>query len=146
MEYSIGQISEKFNLTISQIRYYDKEGLLPNLKRVNGVRKFDDNDVETIFLIECLKKCGLQIKEIKQFIEWTKEGDNTIDLRLEFFNKQKQKVDKEMQELNKVLDMVKYKCWYYQKAKELNSINKLEENKKDLTPSSIQKLYDKAHS
>lgn len=146
MEYSIGQISEKFNLTISQIRYYDKEGLLPNLKRVNGVRKFDDNDVETIFLIECLKKCGLQIKEIKQFIEWTKEGDNTIDLRLEFFNKQKQKVEKEMQELNKVLDMVKYKCWYYQKAKELNSINKLEENKKDLTPSSIQKLYDKAHS
>lgn len=146
MEYSIGQISEKFNLTISQIRYYDKEGLLPNLKRVNGIRKFDDNDVETIFLIECLKKCGLQIKEIKQFIEWTKEGDNTIDLRLEFFNKQKQKVEKEMQELNKVLDMVKYKCWYYQKAKELNSINKLEENKKDLTPSSIQKLYDKAHS
>lgn len=146
MEYSIGQISEKFNLTISQIRYYDKEGLLPNLKRVNGVRKFDDNDVETIFLIECLKKCGLQIKEIKQFIEWTKEGDNTIDLRLEFFNKQKQKVEKEMQELTKVLDMVKYKCWYYQKAKELNSINKLEENKKDLTPSSIQKLYDKAHS
>ena len=146
MEYSIGQISEKFNLTISQIRYYDKEGLLPNLKRVNGVRKFDDNDVETIFLIECLKKCGLQIKEIKQFIERTKEGDNTIDLRLEFFNKQKQKVEKEMQELNKVLDMVKYKCWYYQKAKELNSINKLEENKKDLTPSSIQKLYDKAHS
>ncbi len=146
MKYSIGQISEKFNLTISQIRYYDKEGLLPNLKRVNGVRKFDDNDVETIFLIECLKKCGLQIKEIKQFIEWTKQGDNTIDLRLEFFNKQKQKVEKEMQELNKVLDMVKYKCWYYQKAKELNSINKLEENKKDLTPSSIQKLYDKAHS
>lgn len=146
MEYSIGQISEKFNLTISQIRYYDKEGLLPNLKRVNGVRKFDDNDVETIFLIECLKKCGLQIKEIKQFIEWTKEGDNTIDLRLKFFNKQKQKVEKEMQELNKVLDMVKYKCWYYQKAKELNSISKLEENKKDLTPSSIQKLYDKAHS
>ena len=146
MVYSIGQISEKFNLAISQIRYYDKEGLLPNLKRVNGVRKFDDNDVETIFLIECLKKCGLQIKEIKQFIEWTKEGDNTIDLRLEFFNKQKQKVEKEMQELNKVLDMVKYKCWYYQKAKELNSINKLEENKKDLTPSSIQKLYDNAHS
>lgn len=146
MKYSIGQISEKFNLTISQIRYYDKEGLLPNLKRVNGVRKFDDNDVETIFLIECLKKCGLQIKEIKQFIERTKEGDNTIDLRLDFFNKQKQKVEKEMQELNKVLDMVKYKCWYYQKAKELNSISKLEENKKDLTPTSIQKLYDKAHS
>lgn len=146
MEYSIGQISEKFNLTISQIRYYDKEGLIPNLKRVNGVRKFDDNDVETIFLIECLKKCGLQIKEIKQFIERTKQGDNTIDLRLEFFNKQKQKVEKEIQELNKVLDMVKYKCWYYQKAKELNSIGKLEENKKELTPSSIQKLYDKAHS
>ena len=146
MEYSIGQISKKFNLTISQIRYYDKEGLLPNLQRVNGVRKFDDNDVETIFLIECLKKCGLQIKEIKQFIERTKMGDETIDLRLDFFKKQEQKVEKELSELNKVLDMVKYKCWYYQKAKELNSITKLEEKKKEITPSSIQNLFDRAHS
>ncbi len=146
MEYSIGQISKKFNLTISQIRYYDKEGLLPNLQRVNGVRKFDDSDVETIFLIECLKKCGLQIKEIKQFVEWTKMGDETIDLRLDFFKKQEQKVEKELSELNKVLDMVKYKCWYYQKAKELNSITKLEEKKKEITPSSIQNLFDRAHS
>ena len=146
MEYSIGQISKKFNLTISQIRYYDKEGLLPNLQRVNGVRKFDDNDVETIFLIECLKKCGLQIKEIKQFVEWTKMGDETINLRLDFFKKQEQKVEKELSELNKVLDMVKYKCWYYQKAKELNSITKLEEKKKEITPSSIQNLFDRAHS
>lgn len=146
MEYSIGQISKKFNLTISQIRYYDKEGLLPNLQRVNGVRKFEDNDVETIFLIECLKKCGLQIKEIKQFIERTKMGDETIDLRLDFFKKQEQKVEKELSELNKVLDMVKYKCWYYQKAKELNSITKLEEKKKEITPSSIQNLFDRAHS
>ena len=146
MEYSIGQISKKFNLTISQIRYYDKEGLLPNLQRVNGVRKFDDNDVETIFLIECLKKCGLQIKEIKQFVERTKMGDETIDLRLDFFKKQEQKVEKELSELNKVLDMVKYKCWYYQKAKELNSITKLEEKKKEITPSSIQNLFDRAHS
>ena len=146
MEYSIGQISKKFNLTISQIRYYDKEGLLPNLQRVNGVRKFDDNDVETIFLIECLKKCGLQIKEIKQFVEWTKMGDETINLRLDFFKKQEQKVEKELSELTKVLDMVKYKCWYYQKAKELNSITKLEEKKKEITPSSIQNLFDRAHS
>ena len=146
MEYSIGQISKKFNLTISQIRYYDKEGLLPNLQRVNGVRKFDDNDVETIFLIECLKKCGLQIKEIKQFVERTKMGDETIDLRLDFFKKQEQKVEKELSELNKVLGMVKYKCWYYQKAKELNSITKLEEKKKEITPSSIQNLFDRAHS
>ena len=66
--YTIGQIAEKFDLSISTIRYYDKEGLLPNIKRKNGIRQFDDQDLEVFLVIECLKKSGMQIKEIKQFL------------------------------------------------------------------------------
>ena len=57
--YSIGQVSEMFNLPISTLRYYDKEGLFPEINRVSGIRKFSDKELETLRVIECLKKSGL---------------------------------------------------------------------------------------
>ena len=63
--YSIGEISKMFQLPISTLRYYDKEGLFPHLKRVNGVRQFSESEIETLRVIDCLKKSGLEIKEIK---------------------------------------------------------------------------------
>lgn len=145
MEYSIGEVAEKFNLSISQIRYYDKEGLLPSIKRVNGIRKFTDQDFEVIFIIECLKDAGLSIKEIKQFIEWTKMGDSTIDLRLDFFKTHEKKIKDQIAELERTLKMVQYKCWYYQTAKNLGSVEKLEKMKSSITPDSIMELYNDAH-
>lgn len=56
--YTIGQISEMFNLPISTLRYYDKEGLFPNMEQVSGIRKFGDREIETLRVIECLKKIG----------------------------------------------------------------------------------------
>ncbi len=145
MEYTIGEIAKKFNLTISQIRFYDKEGLLPEIKRVNGIRKFTDADIETIFLIECLKKADLQLKDIKQFIEWTKEGDSTIEKRLEFFLKQKEKTEAKIKALKKALCLVEYKCWYYETAKELGSVKALENKKEKLTPKKVKALLKEAH-
>ena len=62
MYYTISEIAKKFNLTISTLRYYDNEGLFPNLERKSGVRMFQDHEIETIRVIECLKKSGLEIK------------------------------------------------------------------------------------
>ena len=87
--YSIGQVSEKFNLPVSTLRYYDKEGLLPNIERSSGIRKFSDRDLETLNVIECLKKSGLEIKDIRQFIQWCAEGNGTYSKRQELFIKKK---------------------------------------------------------
>lgn len=66
--YTIGQVSEMFNLPVSTLRYYDKEGLFPELNRTSGIRQFSENEIEALRVIECLKKTGLQIKDIKQFM------------------------------------------------------------------------------
>ena len=92
-----------------------------------------------IFLIECLKK------EIKQYIEWVKIGDSTIQKRYDFFLNQEKKIKKEIEKLNKTLKIVQYKCWYYKKAKELKSVQKLEGNKDKITPKDIRILFDDAH-
>lgn len=46
--YSIGQISKMFDLPISTLRYYDKQGLFPEIERSSGIRKFGDREIETL--------------------------------------------------------------------------------------------------
>lgn len=139
--YTIKDISEKFNLSISTIRYYDKEGLLQNIKRENGIRKFTDNDINTIFYIECLKKSGMQIKEIKQFLDYASKGDSTLQNRLDMIVTQRKKVENEIIELQKVLNLLKYKTWYYTKAVELNSENKVKNISLNEMPLDIKNYY-----
>lgn len=119
MTYSIGTVSEMLNISISTLRYYDKEGLLPLVNRTTGnIRVFDDTDIECLKMIECLKTTGLQLKEIKQFFEWCEQGDSTIDKRYHLFLEQKEKTERQIALLQKALDLVKYKCEYYRIAKE----------------------------
>ena len=74
--YTIGQVSAMFNLPVSTLRYYDKEGFFPNLERKGNIRYFSDNELEALRIIECLKKSGLEIKDIKQFFIWVSEGSS----------------------------------------------------------------------
>ena len=60
--YTIGQVSERFDLPVSTLRYYDKEGLFPALTRTSGIRRFGEQELEALRVIECLKRSGLEIK------------------------------------------------------------------------------------
>lgn len=117
MQYTIGEISKRLDMQPSTLRYYDKEGLMPNVKRTNGgIRIFDDSDYELLTLIECLKRTGMSLKDIKVFIDWTLEGDSSIDKRLELIRKQRDAVLAQMDKLNETLGILDYKCWYYETA------------------------------
>ena len=86
MNYTIKKVSEMTGLSIPTIRYYDKEGLLPDLQRKeSGYRIFSDQDLESIDLIECFKASGLTIREIRHFMSLVKRGDVTLAERLAIF-------------------------------------------------------------
>lgn len=89
MYYTIGQVSQMFDLPISTLRYYDKEGFFPNLVRKGNIRYFSHNEIEALQVIECLKKSGLGIKEINQFFMWVKQGSETYEKRKELFEARK---------------------------------------------------------
>ena len=114
--YTIGQVSAMFNLPVSTLRYYDKEGFFPNLERKGNIRYFSDNELEALRIIECLKKSGLEIKDIKQFFIWVSEGSSSYEKRKELFETRKSAVETEIQELQKTLFLLKFKCWYYETA------------------------------
>lgn len=144
--YTIGQVAEMFHLPISTLRYYDKEGLFPNLERKGNIRQFGDTELEEIRIIECLKKSGLEIKDIKQFFKWVSEGSSTYANRKELFEIRKAAVEEEINALEKTLAMLKFKCWYYEKALADGNEDKLKEMIPNKLPAGIQQLYDKAHS
>lgn len=143
--YSIGQVSEMFNIPISTLRYYDKQGLFPNIERESGIRRFSDNELEALRVIQCLKKSGLEIKDIRQFMQWCKEGNSTYEKRLDLFLNQKKNVEAEIEKMTKVLDMLKFKCWYYQKAIEDTNENNLKNLPCDDMPEEIRKAFENAH-
>ena len=143
--YTIGQVSQMFNMPISTLRYYDKEGLFPNMQRVGGIRKFDEKEINALRMIECLKKSGLEIKDIKQFMEWCSMGSSTYPQRQQLFIKQKAAVEQEISRMEKVLDMLRFKCWYYEQAIKDGNENRLHEMIPDNLPPEIQKMYDHAH-
>lgn len=117
MNYSISDVSKIMNLPVSTLRYYDKEGLLPYIERKDsGYRIFKEDDIRMLEIIECFKNTGMSIKEIKHFIELVKQGDISLQQRYELFVERKKTVEKQMQDLQKQLDLIDYKCEYYQKA------------------------------
>lgn len=143
--YTIGQVSEMFQLPISTLRYYDKEGLFPDIKRVSGIRKFDEKEIEAIRIIECLKKSGMEIKNIKRFMEWCSQGSETYPQRRALFLKQKAQTEAEIERMNRVLDMLKYKCWYYEQAIKDGNENRLHSIKPEDMPEEIRTAYENAH-
>lgn len=143
--YTIGQVSEMFCLPISTLRYYDKEGLFPGLERRGSIRLFGDNELEALRVIECLKQSGLEIRDIKQFFAWVAEGSSTYANRKALFEHRKAAVEEQMRALEKTLAMVKFKCWYYEKAMADGSEDEINKMLPDKLPPDIQKIYDKAH-
>ena len=100
--YTIGQVSELFGLPISTLRHYDKEGLFPTMQRDSGIRKFGEKELEALRVIECLKRSGLEIRDIKQFMEWCVQGSGTYPQRRELFLHQKAAVEAEIERMNRV--------------------------------------------
>ena len=131
MLYTVGEIAKKMDVAPSTLRYYDKEGLLPFVERSNGgIRMFKEVDIQTLSIIECLKKTGLSIKGIKLFMDWCMEGDATIDRRLELMKQQRAVVQEQIAKMQDTLALLDYKCWYYQTAKDAGTC-KIHENMVD---------------
>ena len=123
MTYTPAKAAEKIGISAHTLRFYDKEGLLPNVGRdEHGNRRFTDNDLQWLSLLQCLKNTGMSLKDIKRFAECTTIGDDTIDERLALFESQTENVKCQIAELKRYLNLLEYKLAFYQKAKALGSV------------------------
>ena len=143
---TVGEMAKELGVAPSTLRYYDKEGLLPFVERSGGgIRVFQDKDRAALAVIECLKRTGLSIKEIKAFMEWCQEGDATIEKRLELMERQREAVKEQIAQMQDTLALLEYKCWYYEKARRAGTCAGLEDLNKEDVPAPMRPAWEKAH-
>jgi DNA-binding transcriptional MerR regulator len=119
MRYSIGEVAKKMDIPTSTLRFYDRKGLLPFVDRdAAGRRSFKDNDLNFLQVIECMKKCGMKIGEIRHFIDLCMAGDITLEERYDLLDQEEQSVVKKIKVLQDQLDFLHYKMWYFKTALE----------------------------
>lgn len=140
--YSIGQVAEMFGLPVSTLRYYDKQGLFPGMERSSGVRRFSEAELEKLRVIQCLKETGMEIREIRQFMEWCAEGPSTFPQRRALFESRKAHMEDVLRRMNRTLDMLKFKCWYYEQAMQDGSDEQVKQMIPEGLPEEIRALYD----
>ncbi len=145
--YSIGEVSNMFQLSVPTLRYYDQQGLFPNLKRTkSGLRSFDSHDIESIRIIEYLKKAGMSLKDIRVFIDWCHAGDSTLIERRDMFLDRLDSVKAEIEELNRVQDLLTFKSWYYSQAVKEETEERIKEVKPEEMPADIRRAYENTHA
>lgn len=141
MNYTISQMAKQLGIPASTIRYYDKEGLLPFIERTpGGNRIFQDKDIEWLQLIQCMKKANMPLKDIRSYIQLAKEGNDTLQARKEIFEHQREVLAGQMKDLEHTMEVVNYKCWYYDKIEEYGSEQAVHDLKDDQIPENYRAI------
>lgn len=113
----IEEVAQKFQLSISTLRYYEKIGLLDHVNRdSNGHRNYSDDDLERIDFVLCMKQTGLDLMHIKEFIELNKMGIETIQQRKDILLIQKQNTIQQINQLQNSLKKLEKKLELYQQT------------------------------
>lgn len=135
MSYTVGEMARILGVPSSTLRYYDKEGLLPFVARSSGgIRIFTEKDYEWLQVISCLKRAGMSLKDIREYILLAMQGDETIDPRLQLFYKQRETLKAQMEELQRTMEMLEYKCWYYETAESAGTVDAVKNISTDKIP------------
>ena len=127
MSYSISEIAKMLNVSAYTIRYYDKEGLFPFVKRVNGIRVFEDKGFPWLRMLNCLKNLNMPIKKIKEYVDLALKGDETLKERYQLILEQEENIKKQIKELNYYKKQIDFKKAYYEKAIEAGTEKAVED-------------------
>ena len=113
------QACKATGMSYEALKFYCNEGLVPNVKRAeNNYRVFDEHDVNWIRSLACLKRCGMSIQAMKEYLALCLQGQSTIPQRMELLQRYKQNIHERMAELQDSLDFIAWKENFYREVLE----------------------------
>ena len=122
----ISEVSERYDISPDTLRYYERVGLIPTVNRSqSGIRDYNQTDVEWVAFIKCMRRAGLPIEVLTEYIELVQQGDHTNEARKQILINQRDELIRKIEEMQKTLDLLNYKIKVYENAvlkkeKELN--------------------------
>ena len=112
--YTMMQVCKETDMTYQALKFYCNEGLIPNVKRdKNNRRAFDERDVKWIKDLVCLKKCGMSIQEMKDYLALCLQGQSTIPQRQKMLDKKREALLTSMEELKGCVNYIDWKQNFY---------------------------------
>ncbi|MGX4593350.1 MerR family transcriptional regulator [Leuconostoc sp. JNUCC 76] len=111
---SISEVSQKFNITNSTIRYYEKVGILSDIPRDTGGRRyFDNNIIEWLEMILCLRASGVSIEALIKYADLVRLGEGTIFERIALLSEQRENLQNQKNQLDRSLQKLNHKIEFY---------------------------------
>ena len=108
------EVCKELGISYETLKFYCKEGLVPNVKRdKNNYRIFDEKNIAWLKGLQCLKKCGMSIKDMKLYMNYCMEGPSTIPERKEMLNKLNESLVKKINDLNECINFIENKQAFY---------------------------------
>ena len=111
----ISEVSKKYDIPVGTLRYYEKAGLLPNVKKnSSGIRDYSENDCGWVEFIKCMRGAGLPIEVLKKYIDLFFEGDSTLMARKSILVEERQKLVEKRDAIQATIDKLDYKINAYE--------------------------------
>ena len=114
--YSISQVAQRFGIEPHTLRFYEKEGILHPARAKSGVRLYTEENLAQLEMVMCLKSTGMPLKEIRRYFDLVEQGDSTLEERLRIFTDHRQRVLREIDELQRHLAKIEHKIDYLKHA------------------------------
>ena len=113
---TIAEVSEKYGISPDTLRYYEKEGLLPPVKRTaGGIRDYGESDCGWVEVIKCMRSAGLPVEILAEYVNLFMQGDHTAERRKGILIEQRGKIREKIEELKTVEKRLDYKISNYDK-------------------------------
>lgn len=109
----IKEVSKKTKMSADTLRYYEKEGLIGPIPRINNVREYRESDIERIIFIQHMRTAGMRLGTLKEYLLMVDEGESTREQRLAVLESHRQALQEEIKELESVLSVIDKKIENY---------------------------------
>jgi DNA-binding transcriptional MerR regulator len=114
MTRTIQRASAETGVSRDTLRYYEKIGILPGIARSeSGHRRFSEDDMGWIKLVQCLRATGMPIEDLHAYAELVQQGDSTAGERLRLLEDHRRRIKDDMAELTTALELVERKIAGY---------------------------------
>lgn len=114
---TITEVSKQFDLTADTLRYYERIGLIPPVPRNrSGIRDYDENSCRWIQLMKCMRKAGVQIEALIEYVALFQKGNETVDARKGLLIEQRNQLIDKMEDIKESLRILNNKIDRYEQG------------------------------
>ncbi|MCX0291492.1 MerR family transcriptional regulator [Lactobacillus kullabergensis] len=113
----ISEVAEKVELTPVTLRYYEKMGLIPEVKKEHGVRNYEEKDLTWISFIKCMRQVKIPVKDLLEYTELLHQGSDTKKPRRQILVKELHRLEKQDQNIQATIVRLKNKISLYDQGK-----------------------------